>query len=231
MPDKSNLPKENVTPPQSILAEAEAFSKKVHGIMNGHLQDEAAVSEAITGMDIVVEQIAARLYSLASMLVGEGEQSVSLVESAIANAEVSACHNLEEARKSGRRALVAAALGLLAKRSPDGLVAPNRLEPVSTCIEDDDLASAGISTTELEKMIGGPERERVRIWLESLPTAQRTVFVLRAVAGFTPAETATLLQTHGFDTLHIRTLPGAFRIHNRANNFRVNSALVRVERF
>jgi hypothetical protein len=71
------------------------------------------------------------------------------------------------------------------------------LEPASTCIEDDDLASAGISTAELEKMIAGPERDRVRSWLESLPTAQRTVFVLRAVAEFTAAETAALLQTHG----------------------------------
>jgi hypothetical protein len=148
-------------------------------------------------MDDTVELIAAQLYSMASMLVGEGEQSVRLMESAIANAEVSACHDLEEARKSARRALVAAALKLLAQRNPGGLAAPDGLEPASTCIEDDDLASAGISTAELEKMIAGPERDRVRSWLESLPSAQRTVFVLRAVAGFTAAETATLLQTHG----------------------------------
>jgi DNA-directed RNA polymerase specialized sigma24 family protein len=148
-------------------------------------------------MDDMVEQIAARLYSMASMLVGEGEQSVRLVESAIANAEVSACHDLEEARKSARRVLVAAALKLLAQRNPGGLAAPDGLKPASTCIEDDDLASAGISSAELEKMIGGPERDRVRSWLESLPTAQRTVFVLRAVAGFATPETCTLLQTHG----------------------------------
>ena len=54
-----------------------------------------------------------------------------------------------------------------------------------------------ISTAELEKMIGGTERERVRSWLESLPAAQRTVFVLRAVAGFTTPETAAMLRTHG----------------------------------
>jgi hypothetical protein len=148
-------------------------------------------------MDDAVELIAAQLYSMASMMVGEGEQSVRLVEHAIANAEVSACHDLEEARRSGRRALVAAALDLLAKRNPGSLTAPDGLEPASACIEDDDLDSAGISTAELEKMIGGPERERVRSWLESLPAAQRTVFVLRAVAGFTTSETATLLRTHG----------------------------------
>jgi hypothetical protein len=197
MPPESSLPSESATPPQSILAEAEAFSKRVHGLMNGHAKDEAVVSRGVAGMDDVVDLMAARLYSMASMLVGEGEQSVRLVEHAIANAEGSACHDLEEARRSGRRALGAAAINLMAKRNPGSLAAPDGLEPVSACIKDDDLASAGISTAELEKMIGGTERERVRSWLESLPAAQRTVFVLRAVAGFTTPETAAMLRTHG----------------------------------
>jgi hypothetical protein len=46
-------------------------------------------------------------------------------------------------------------------------------------------------------MIAGPDRDRVRNWLASLPTVLRTIFVLRAVAGFTPAETADLLKAHG----------------------------------
>ena len=46
-------------------------------------------------------------------------------------------------------------------------------------------------------MMGGPDRERVRQWLESLPTAMRTIFVLRAVAGLSAAETAGLLAEHG----------------------------------
>jgi hypothetical protein len=37
----------------------------------------------------------------------------------------------------------------------------------------------------------------VRNWLESLPTAMRAIFVLRAIAGFTTAETADLLRSHG----------------------------------
>jgi len=53
------------------------------------------------------------------------------------------------------------------------------------------------STEELENMIAGPEHDRVREWLESMPAKMRAVFVLRAVAGFTAAETATLLQKHG----------------------------------
>jgi uncharacterized membrane protein len=59
------------------------------------------------------------------------------------------------------------------------------------------MTSAGISNEEFENMIGGPDRERVRKWLESLPAVVRNIFVLRAVAGFTAVETAELLETHG----------------------------------
>jgi DNA-directed RNA polymerase specialized sigma24 family protein len=46
-------------------------------------------------------------------------------------------------------------------------------------------------------MMAGPDRDRVRTWLESLPTPMRTIFVLRAVSGFSTPETAALLAAHG----------------------------------
>jgi len=132
------------------------------------------------------------------MLVGEGEESVRLVETAIANAEVAACQDTTQARKNSRLALCTAALKTIAARDPDCLAAPlEGLEPAGTCIEDDDLAAAGVSSEELERMIAGPDRDRVRNWLAGLPTKLRTIFVLRAVAGFTTAETAKLLPEHG----------------------------------
>lgn len=152
---------------------------------------------AHSGMNDIFDQLAAELYSLAAMLVGEGEQSAGLVETAVANAEVSACDNLQNASMSSRRVLGAAALELLAQRSPRSLWAPIGLTPASTCIDDDDLASAGISNDELERIITGPERDRLRNWLASLPTRTRAVFVLRAVAGFSATETAALLQQYG----------------------------------
>jgi DNA-directed RNA polymerase specialized sigma24 family protein len=157
-------------------------------------QNAAGASE---GLKEIVELVAAGLYSLASMLLGEGKDSERLVETAIANAEISVCQDPQEAIQSSRRALSAAAIELLAGRSPGTLAAPEGLAPASTCIEDDDLASAGISTEELENMISGPERDRVRKWLLGLPAWMRTVFVLRAVACFSAAETAGLLQAHG----------------------------------
>jgi hypothetical protein len=131
------------------------------------------------------------------MLVGEGEDGVRLVEMAVATAEVSACHDAEQARKSSRRALCTAALGLLAQRDPGCLAFPERLEAAKTCIEDDDLDAAGVSREELETMLAGPGRESVKNWLESLATETRVIFVLRAVAGFTATETAAMLAENG----------------------------------
>ena len=197
MPDAPIPPHDNSNPAQPAAARADAYSARVHGLLDGRPKDEATVAKALEGLDEVFDRIAAKLYRMASMLVGEGEESVRLVETAVANAEVSVCQDGALARKSSRRALGAAALGLLAQRDPGCLAAPEGLEQAAICIEDDDLASAGISTEELENMIAGPERDRVREWLASLPTAMRAVFVLRAVAGLTAAEMVALLQAHG----------------------------------
>jgi DNA-directed RNA polymerase specialized sigma24 family protein len=154
-------------------------------------------AESFASIQEIFELVAAGLYSLAAMLVGEGEDSARLVEEAIASAQVSPCADPQNARRCSRRALAIAALKLLAARCPGCLDAPQGLVQASICIEGDDLATAGISTGELESMISGTERERVREWLASLPTWMRTVFVLRAVAGFNAAATAALLKLHG----------------------------------
>jgi hypothetical protein len=196
MPQEPIPQSASLIPPLPFPAGAHAFSTRMRGLMDGQPKDEATVSKALEGMDEMFDLIAAGLYSMAAMLVGEGEESVRLVETAVANAEVSVCQNSEVARKSSRRALATAALDRLAARSPGCLDAPRNLVPAACCIEEDDLIATGFARVELDRMIGGPERDRARNWLESLPTALRTVFVLRAVAGFTAAETSALLQAH-----------------------------------
>ena len=66
----------------------------------------------------IFELVASGLYSLASMLVGEGEESGRLVEEAIATVQVSPCADPQVARRSSRRALAVAALELLAAARP-----------------------------------------------------------------------------------------------------------------
>jgi hypothetical protein len=206
MPQQAASPQNSLIPPQPVPECAQQFTDRVQGLLDGRQKDEATVAEAFQdmdggGMDELIDMIAAGLYTMASMLVGEGEESVRLVETAIANADVAACSDATAARKSSRRALCAAALELLASRDAKSLQAPEGLQHVATCIEDDDLDSvgnsAGVSRDELEQMMAGPDRGRVRTWLAGLPAAMRTVFVLRAVAGFTASETAAMLTAHG----------------------------------
>lgn len=197
MPDKEITLSGGLIPAQPIPARAREFNDRVHGLLDGQPKDEATVAKALDGMDEMFDLIAAGMYSIASMLVGEGEDSIRLVETAVANADLAACDDPAEARKKSRLALCAAALDTLAARNTASLAAPQGLEHAATCIEDDDLDAAGVSSEELERMIAGPDRDRVRNWLESLPAVLRTIFVLRAVAGLTTAETADLLKAHG----------------------------------
>jgi len=188
---------DKLIPNQPLPAGAEVFSDRVHELLDGSPKDEATVASAFAGLEDVFDHLAAGLYNLASMLVGEGEDGVKLVEIAVATAEISSSRDAEEARRSGRRALCAAAIKILEQRDPGCLAAPMNLAPARTCIEDDDLDAAGVSGEELETMMAGPDRQRVRIWLNSLPIETRVIFALRAVAGFTSVETAELLAANG----------------------------------
>ena len=189
--------KDVLIPSQPVPAGAEELSQKVQGLLDGQPKDEATVSKTLGGMDALLDVIAAGLYSMASMLVGEGEDSIQLVETAVARTDLSACSNAEEARKSSRKALCGAAIERISERNPGSLAAPEWLEHAATCIEDDDLESAGISRAELESMLAGPNRERIKKWIEGLATETRVIFVLRAVAGFSANETAEILASHG----------------------------------
>ena len=188
---------ESLIPPHSMPSGAPAFASRLLSLLDGQPKDEATVTEAFAGMDDMFDLIAAGLYSLASMLVGEGEDSVQLVETAIATAEISASSDAEQTRKSSRLALSRAALQLLDRRAPGSLAAPKNLAPTTTCIQDDDLDTGGISTEELAKLMSGPQKERVREWLASLPVEFRVIFGLRAVAGLSSPEVASLLASYG----------------------------------
>ena len=197
MSQETNLAIESLIPALPIPAGAHVFTKQMFGLLDGQPKDEATVTRALEGMDEMIDLIAAGLYTLASMLVGEGEESVQLVETAIATAEVSVCHDPLLARKNSRTALCKAAIEAIERREPGALAVPAGLAPASSCIEDDDLDAAGVSREDLEQMIAGPDRDRVRHWLSGLSTPVRVIFVLRAVAGLSAADTTGMLQEFG----------------------------------
>ena len=97
MADNPAAPNDSLIPPKLIPAEARAFASQVSGLLDGQPKDESTVRQFLAGHDSALEFIAAGLYSLASMLVGEGEDSIRLVESAITAVEISACNDAEQA--------------------------------------------------------------------------------------------------------------------------------------
>ena len=125
MPQHPTQRNDSLIPLQPMPDRADAFSAQIRDLLDGKPKDEATCEEAFAGMEEMFDRIAAGLYSLASMLVGEGEDSIRLVETAVANAEVSACQDPAQARKSSRRTLAVAALGVLEKRNPGCLSAPS----------------------------------------------------------------------------------------------------------
>ena len=197
MPEETMTRNDSLIAAQALPEGAQEFAERVHGLLDGQPKDEVTVVRAFDGLDDIFDRIAAGLYNIASMLVGEGEDSIRLVETAVATADLAHCDGAVESRTNSRRALCAAALELLAKRDASSLAAPKGLEHAATCIGDDELDAAGVTGEELERMIAGPERDRVRNWLESLPTEMRAIFVMRGVAGLCAAETADLLRVHG----------------------------------
>ncbi len=157
----------------------------------------------------MLQAVAGELYYLGTMLLGEGEATIHLVERAIATAEIPACADPEtdpetdpeggpsSALHSARVAMAASVIELLSGRDSRALATPVGEFGPPNCIGDDDLDAAGVSAEELERLVSGPGREQLREWLEGLPVAERTIFVLRAVAGLSTPEVAGLLALHG----------------------------------
>lgn len=155
------------------------------------------VKPGLENNDEILDRIATGLYNLAAMLVGEGETSAELVEQTVSSSEVKLCCCPIEARKSSKRVLSGLALRVLAERDPESLRAPEGPAPAGVCIEEDDLEEAGFTYEQIESIFSGPERGRVRTWLEGLKPTVRIVFVLRAVACLTAAEASRLLKING----------------------------------
>jgi hypothetical protein len=166
-------------------------------MLDGQPKSQATVEAALSGWDEVLEKVAGDLYRIGSMLLGEGEETIGLIEQAVATADIPSCSDHLEARHSGRLALGAGAIELLARRDASSLAAPEGEPGPAGCIEDDDLSAAGLTHDELERMMNGPDRGRLREWLEGLSAPLRVIFVLRAVAGLSSTDVAGLLAEHG----------------------------------
>lgn len=132
---------------------------------------------------ITAQDAAAELYQLAALMLGDERQAAELAESAVAQTNIDPCAEAEASMNAARAHLVEGAIACLSGAEPKAFNAPTGTGPAG-CIEDDDLASAGLPAGELARLVRDPGRGVLRDWLNKLPAAQRAVFVLRAILGW-----------------------------------------------
>jgi hypothetical protein len=197
MPSDSRSLDAGLVPQEPLDPRGAAFFEHLTGMLDGQEKDPAEVTAAISNWDGLLEKIAADLYRISSMLVGEGEEAIGLIEQAVAELDIPACADPMEAKHRSRLLLGGKAVAILAGRDAASFSSPEKETGPVSCIEDDDLEAAGVSPTELEQMLAGPDSHRLRDWLEGLPVALRVIFVLRAVAGLSSAEVAGIIAEDG----------------------------------
>jgi DNA-directed RNA polymerase specialized sigma24 family protein len=88
---------------------------------------------------------------------------------------------------------------------------PSAAVDLGGCVETDELSAAGVTREQLEGLLSGAGRTRMRQWLEGLGPVERSVFVLRAVLGRSEAESERLLQQATGDPWTEAHVGGAYR--------------------
>lgn len=149
--------------------------------------------------DRLVRDTAAKLFQTAAFMVGDGDDAARLVEETLAGAEVDPCADGSQATAVLQNQLVQAAIRELAKRRPGAFTAAETGGGNALCIDDDDLAAAGVSPAQLTQLLD-EGRGQLRDWVEQLTLAQRAVFVERALLGQGNAATAQVLRSAGGET-------------------------------
>jgi hypothetical protein len=158
----------------------------------------------------LVESAARELYQTAALFVGDESEAMQLVEQTVASVEMDPCADGDAARSAASHDLVQRALARVAALRP-AQMHPAAAVDLGGCVETDELSAAGITREQLEGLLSGTGRTRMRQWLEGLGPAERSVFVLRAVLGRSGAESERLLQQATGDSWTEAHVGGAYR--------------------
>jgi hypothetical protein len=158
----------------------------------------------------IVESTARELYQTAALFLGDENEAIQLVEQTVASVEMDPCSEGEVAREVASSDLIRRALARVAALQPSQMH-PSAANDLGGCVETDDLSAAGITRPQLDDLLSGSGRIRMREWLEGLGPAERSVFVLRAVIGRTGVDSAELLQQTTGDAWTEAHVGGAYR--------------------
>jgi hypothetical protein len=142
---------------------------------------------------LIAEHAAFELYQIAALMLGNEAEALGLVEETIAAVEIDPCADASAAGEIAQQRLVEGAIRRMDEIDPKAFAVEAVDAGPTGCIEDDDLASAGLSPEKLADLIGESGRDWLRRWLDQLPLAQRAIFVQRAVLGRGNARTANAI--------------------------------------
>jgi DNA-directed RNA polymerase specialized sigma24 family protein len=156
------------------------------------------------------ESAARELYQTAALFVGDETDAMKLVEETVASVEMDPCADGEAARSAASGDLVQRALARLVALHPADMH-PTAAADLGGCVETDDLSAAGITREQLDGLLSGSDRLRMRQWLEGLRPVERSVFVMRAVLGGSGTQAADLLQRTTGDSWTEAQVGGAYR--------------------
>jgi len=160
-----------------------------------------------------VHAAAGELYQIAALMIGDESQAIELVEKVVDQAAIDPCAEADDSVEAARQALIESAVLRLRQADPNAFDVPTlHGQAGGHCIEDDDLSSAGISSSQIASMVRGPERSRLRDWLNKLPVAQRAIFVERAILGWDNTTAAASLSKAGGSNWQPRQVSELFRL-------------------
>jgi DNA-directed RNA polymerase specialized sigma24 family protein len=158
----------------------------------------------------LIESAARELYQTAALFVGDETEATKLVEETVASVDMDPCADGDAARSAAAGDLVHRALARVAALRPTQMH-PSAAADLGGCVETDDLSAAGITREQLDSLLSGSDRTRMRRWLEGLGPVERSVFVMRAVLGRNGADSAELLQRATGDSWTEVHVGGAYR--------------------
>lgn len=158
----------------------------------------------------LIESAARELYQTAALFLGDEAEATELVEQTVATVEMDPCADGDAARIAASNELTRRALARVAEKWP-AQMHPSAAADLGGCVETDDLSAAGITREQLEDLLSGAGRMRMRRWLESLGPVERSVFILRAVLGRTAGDAAHMLTESTGDAWTRDHVGGAYR--------------------
>lgn len=137
------------------------------------------------------ENAALEMYRFAALLLGDERQALSLVETTVAAAQIDPCVDPSITKAMVREQVLDGALEIMRGHDAASFADVPQSTAASTCIEED--GTSPLTLSQLSEIVSGPDRSRMRAWLNQLSQAQRAVFVQRAVLGRSNADTAAAI--------------------------------------